>query len=470
MSAADNPTYEGVMESLAKHRSLGDAPIEEHRWLAEHGEVRRYELGEVVTRQGLLAPATLIVFTGHLVIRLDRGAGAHKIIEWRAGDVGGAMPYSRGAVPPSDVVAEEPTRLLAIDTGLLPAMVQECQTVTTKLVHLMLDRVRRFNASDLRDEKLISLGKLSAGLAHELNNPAAAVIRSARLLSESIEEAAHTTRLLGSLRLSERQLDSLAAIRDVCMTRPAVTSLSSIDRADHEDALAAWLTSHGADEDHALALAETPLTISDLDAMAEHVEGESLDVGLRWLAADCTMRSLADDIESAATRIGDLVDTVKSFSFMDRAPATEMVDIGTGITDTLALLEPKRREKAVKVWVDVPSDLPRVLAMGGELNQVWMNLIENAFDAVEPGGNVVVSAVHEGGHVLVKVVDDGEGVPGDIQARIFEPFFTTKGVGKGTGLGLYVVKRLLQSHEAAVELESKPGMTEFMVRLPLPSS
>src|SRR5690606_32182832 len=117
-------------------------------------------------------------------------------------------------------------------------------------------------------------------------------------------------------------------------------------------------------------------------------------------AADCTMRSLADDIESAATRIGDLVDTVKSFSFMDRAPATEMVDIGTGIADTLALLEPKRREKAVKIWVDVPSDLPRVLAMGGELNQVWMNLIENAFDAVEPGGNVVVSAVHEGGHVL----------------------------------------------------------------------
>ncbi|HLU82615.1 MAG TPA: ATP-binding protein, partial [Trueperaceae bacterium] len=460
-------SLEGVMESLAKHRVLGEAPAQEHRWLAEHGEVRRFEVDAVVTQKGQLAPAMLIVFSGHLVIRVDRGVGAHKIIEWQAGDVGGTMPYSRGAVPPGDVVAEDTSRLLVVAKELFPTMIRECPTITTKLVHLMLDRARQFNANDLRDEKLLSLGKLSAGLAHELNNPAAAVIRSARSLNESIGEAARTTRQLGSLRLAEPQLDAMARLRDLCMSRPAAAARSPIDRADHEDAIGDWLSAHGADQAHALALAETPLTIADLDDFARQLDGEALNVSLHWLAADCMMRTFANDIEDAATRICDLVDTVKSFSYMDRALTTESVDVGKGITDTLRLLEAKRREKSIIVLVDVAHDLPRVLAVGGELNQVWMHLIENAMDAVAHGGNVMVAAVHEGAHVVVKVVDDGPGIPAEDQDRIYEPFFTTKGVDKGIGLGLYMVKRILHRHEGGVDLDSQPGMTEFLVRLPV---
>lgn len=467
MSTQDPTTRQHILKHLAKHRALGSAPRSEHEWLAANGTQHRFEVGEVVTPGGKLASSLHIVFAGHLVIRVDRGPGAHKIIEWRAGDVGGAMPYSRGSVPPADVVAEEPTRLLAIDKALFETMPRECPVVTTILVHLMLDRARQFKASDLRDEKLLSLGKLSAGLAHELNNPAAAVIRAAKLLNESVEGAALATRRLGALRLSDSQLEAIGHVRDLCITRPAVTSTSSLDRADHEDAVADWLSDQGADQAHAVALAETPLTISDLDALAAQVEGEALEICLGWLAADCLMRSLASDIESAATRIRDLVDTVKSFSYMDRARTSEPVDIGKGIADTLTLLEAKRREKSVKVRVDVPADLPLVTAIGGELNQVWMNLLENAFDAVAAGGNVVVGAARDGDWVIVKVIDDGPGVPEDIQHRIFEPFFTTKGIGKGTGLGLDVVKRLLKGHEGEIELESREGMTEFLVRLPI---
>ncbi len=465
MKEADD--LHSVMESLAKHKALGGAPTAEHRWLAEHGTIRRFERGEVVTRKGQLATAMLIVFAGHLVIRVDRGAGAHKIIEWRGGDVGGTMPYSRGAVPPNDVIAEETTRVLSFEKELFDSIVRECPTVTATLVHLLLDRVRQFNANDLRDEKLVSLGKLSAGLAHEINNPAAAVISGARHLKESIAEAARTTRQLGALRLADRQLDAIATLRDACMARVEHVKRSAGARAEHEDALSVWLSSHGADESHAAALAETPVTVADLEALAREVSGDALEVALGWLAADCTMRSLASDIEAAATRIRDLVDTVKSFSYMDRALTTEPVDVGRGIADSVALLEPKRREKGIAVWVDVPDDLPRVNAVGGELNQVWINLIENAFDAVAEGGNVVISAVHEGDKVLVRVVDDGPGVPEEIRTRIFEPYFTTKEVGKGTGLGLDVVRRLLQRHEADIELESRPGMTEFLVRLPV---
>src|SRR5690606_32347883 len=229
------------MESLAVHRALAEAPEQELAWLAENGELRHYALGEIVTARDVLAKDMLIVFTGHLVIRVDRGAGAHKIIEWEGGDVGGTLPYSRGAVPPGDVVAEEPTRLLAVDKHQFQSMTRECPTVTATLVHLMVDRARQFNSKNLQDEKLLALGKLSAGLAHELNNPASAVIRSARLLRESIEQAARTTRQLCALRLSAAQLEAVAAIRDSCITRPAVTSKSSIDRADREDAVADWL-------------------------------------------------------------------------------------------------------------------------------------------------------------------------------------------------------------------------------------
>lgn len=459
--------HQGIVESLAEHRALGDAPAAEHRWLADSGTLQWFELGEVVTRQGQLAQAMLVILTGHLVIRVDRGAGAHKIIEWRGGDVGGTLPYSRGSVPPSDVVAEERTRVLAIDKESLPELARECPVITTKLVHLMLDRARQFNASDLRDEKLLSLGKLSAGLAHEINNPAAAAVRSASLLQESIEEAARTTRALCSLRLDSAQMDALTSVRDVCISRPAVRTRSSVEQAEHEDALAAWLSGHGLDDVHADALAETPATLGDLETLAALLDGEALEAGMGWLAADCAMRSLATDIESAAKRIRDLVNRIKSFTYMDRALTTEPVDLAKGIKDTLALLEAKRREKAIKVWADLPDDLPRVEAVGGELNQVWMNLLENAFDAVGEGGNVVISAAPEGRKVSVKIIDDGPGVPQEIRGRIFEPFFTTKGVGKGTGLGLDVVTRVLKRHEGDIELDSRPGMTEFLVRLPV---
>ena len=364
MSTTVASSPDSILESLMRHKALGEAPQHELEWLASNGTLLLYEMNEVVTMKGQHAPAMLIVFSGHLVIRVDRGAGSHKIIEWKDGDVGGTMPYSRGAIPPNDVIAEEQTRLLSIRKELFGDVTRECPTVTATLVHLLLDRARQFRSSDLRDEKLISLGKLAAGFAHELNNPATAVISNARQLKTSIAEAARATRELGSLRLADSQLDAIADLRDVCMTRPAPAGLSSIDRAEREDAIDEWLATHGVDPSRGAPLADTALTIADLDALAAQVGGETLDVGLRWLASDCMMRSLVTDIESAAVRIRGLVDTVKSFSYMDRALSAEPVELAKGISESVALLEPKRREKNIAVLVDVPGDVPAVMLAG----------------------------------------------------------------------------------------------------------
>jgi signal transduction histidine kinase len=238
-------------------------------------------------------------------------------------------------------------------------------------------------------------------------------------------------------------------------------------RSDREETISDWLADHEVSEDSAPALADTAVTIDSLDALASKVSGDALDATLQWVSACCTVRALSSEIETAATRIYDLVAAVKGFSYMDHAPTPEPVDVRRGIADTFTMLGAKVRAKSATVSMDFADDLPRAYAVGAELNQVWMNLIDNALDAVAPGGHVSAKATHELNSVVVRIIDDGPGIPQEIQARIFDPFFTTKGVGQGTGLGLDVVRRLLQRHEGGVTVESVPGRTEFQVRLPL---
>jgi signal transduction histidine kinase len=331
----------------------------------------------------------------------------------------------------------------------------------------MVDRARHFTTGDLRDEKLISLGKLAAGLAHELNNPASAVVRSAKLLADGLTGAEDAARRLASAGLTPSQFAAIEGARTACTTRRGEKALSAMERADREDAISDWLAAHGAAQEPAALLADSGISLEALDTLAESVDGDALEATAQWLAACCMVRALSSEIESAAARIHHLVGSVKSFTHMDQAPAREAIDIRRGIADTVTMLSAKVRSRSAAVSVELPDGLPRVHAVGAELNQVWMNLIDNALDAVPEGGHVSVSAGRELDSLVVRIRDDGAGIPRDVQPRIFDPFYTTKGVGEGTGLGLDTVRRLLQRQEADITVESEPGRTEFQVRLPL---
>jgi signal transduction histidine kinase len=459
------PTKDELLARLKTHRALSDAPESEHEWLVAHGSFQTFALGDVVTAKNEPATSMLIVFDGHLVIRSDRGAGAHKIYEWKSGDVGGTMPYSRGSMPPNDVRAEAPTEVLSVPKQWFGEMARECPAVSAAVVHAMLDRARMFTSSQLKDEKLISLGKLAAGLAHELNNPASAVVRSSKMLIESLSGAEEASRILAGAGLSVAQFAAIDRARAQVDAALATAPRTPLERADREDELTDWLSDHRATQEYAVPLADTGITPSALDVLAETVHGDALEAALGWISACALVRTLSQEIESAATRIHDLVGAVKGFSYMDHAPTPEPVDVHRGVADTLRMLAAKTRAKSVHVSMDIPNDLPKARAVGAELNQVWLNLIDNAIDAVPPGGRVEVSAKRVRDSVVVRVVDDGPGIPPEIQDRIFDPFFTTKGVGEGTGLGLDIVKRLLQRHEGAIDVESVPGRTEFQVRL-----
>ena len=456
-----------VMTRLAQHRALKHAPVTEHAWLADHGVRVTYPLGHVVTAKGVHAKNLLIVFEGHLVIRADLGAGSHKIFEWGAGDIGGAMPYSRGATPPNDVVAEADTEALTLTEDCFTELTRECPVVTAAIVHAMLDRARRFTTSDLHAEKLKSLGKLAAGLAHELNNPASAVVRSAKLLMESLNGAEEASRILAGAGLSREQFAAIDRARALTEASLHAAPRSPIERADREDELTDWLADHSATQEYAIPLADTGVTPTALDDLAEQVTGEALEAALGWISACTLLRALVAEIESAALRIHSLVGAVKGFSYMDHAPSPEPVDIRKGIADTLTMLGSKTKTKSVNVSMTFPDDLPSVYAVGAELNQVWMNLIDNAIDAVDVGGRIDVIGSRELGCVVVRIVDDGPGIPPEIKSRIWDQFFTTKPVGQGSGLGLDIVRRLLQRHDGAIDLDSVPGRTEFQIRLPI---
>jgi signal transduction histidine kinase len=458
---------EDLVDRLTKHKTLGGAPREELEWLAGHGTLRRMEVGEAVSTQGAPVEGMFVVLSGRSTIFIDRGSGPRKLAEWGAGDVTGLLPYSRLVNSPGRSIIQEPSDMLVVPREHVAALARECPALTAILVHRMVDRAREFTSNELHDEKMISLGRLSAGLAHELNNPASAIERSAALLGNRVDDVEQATRVLCESGLTEAQFDAIDAVRTACAAAPEQGVRSPIEHAEREEAITDWLADRGLDTAVAESLAETAVATGTLDRLAAAVDGPALGAAVRWASAGCSVRRLASEIQDAATRIAGLVLAVKGFTHMDQGVSAGPVDVSQGLGNTVAVLKSKARGKSVAVSVRVEPDLPRVRGYAGELNQIWGNLIDNALDAVPESGRVEVVAGRESGKVVVRIADNGPGIPAEIRERIFDPFFTTKPAGLGTGLGLDIVRRLVQHNEGEISVESQPGRTQFQVTLPV---
>jgi signal transduction histidine kinase len=453
-----------LINRLAALPNLERIPHQELEWLVAHGQFEMHEAGTVIAPKGKPIEKLWIILTGCVAVKVDRGVGPRLVIEWRSGDVTGMLPYSRMTGPPGDNYLELKSELLAIQVKHLPEMVHLCPVFTTYTVHIMLDRARSFNASDLQDEKMISLGKLAAGLAHEINNPAAAIVRGAKQLLGYLAELDTASRELGTAALTDDIFASIEQLRSACLITPS-DNLSPIQQADHEDEITDWLARHKVDESNAEPLANTSVTIDMLEKLADKLSDEILAFALHWIATYCAASSLTAEIEQAASRISDLVTAIKKFTYMDNLSGSELVDVEAGLHDTLKVLAAKSKSKGANIKFDVQKDLPRVRATGSELNQIWMNLIDNALDAISDSGNIQISAYMEIDHLVVRIVDDGPGISAEVLPRIFDPFFTTKPPGQGTGLGLDITRRLLRIYHSDITVQSQPGRTEFRVSL-----
>jgi signal transduction histidine kinase len=365
----------------------------------------------------------------------------------------------------------EPLRMVVVHKGDFPAMLDTSEELGRRLVALMSDRVREATRSEQQREKMTALGKLSAGLAHELNNPAAAIRRSVADLQERMATLPELVARMSEHRLTPAQIRRASQVQeDVVEKKENLLALSPIERGEREDDLADRMEALGLEDGWRLAeaLVDAGFTPACLDDIAEDVAPEAVPDVLRWVEGGIAAERLLAEIASAAGRISELIASVKTYSHMDQATVQQVTDVTVGLDSTLTMLGHKFKKKDVRLVRSVPDDLPRVPAYPGELNQVWTNLLDNALDAVESGGTIEVRAEVKGAYLCVSVIDDGPGIPDEIQSRIYEPFFTTKGVGEGSGLGLDMVQRIVtQQHDGTLDLESAPGRTVFTVCLPL---
>jgi len=458
-----------TVERLAALPALSEIPREQLEWLVDHAELHRVDDGERIRGGEGIEIGLFVVISGRFSVRVDQLGVEREVREILPGGITGYLPYSRITTPRGFLVADGPVEFVSVRREDVKDLARECYELTAMCVHEMLDRVRVFKADDKRQEKMAALGRLSAGLAHELNNPASAVARAAGELDACLAELVAAARALGEAGLEGEALATLESL-EAAARMASTERLSPVERADREDRLMSWMDDHGVDPERAYALVEHGLTIGDLDAAATALDVAQLSVALRYVAADASVRGLSGDIVSAAEHVHSLVAAVKKHTHMDRGPALERIVLGDHLADTVTLMTSKASLRGVSLDLSIEADVPAVAGFVADLNQAWMHLVDNAIDAATTSVRISVEASRDGDGVVVRVVDDGPGIPDTDRERVFEPFFTTKDVGEGRGLGLDVVRTVVRGHKGAVDLSSEPGCTEFRVTLPAETS
>ena len=453
------------IDDLRKIEIFVDLPSEQLNWLAEHFQEMHFQPGEIMGREGEPIDNLTVILEGE--IRIQRGSGADEmIIRGVAGQVTGLLPYSRLTHYAGTARAVLYTRVAYLHRSLFPEMLQRMPLLGQRLVSIMADRIRETTRIETQRDKLVALGKLSAGLAHELNNPAAAAQRATASLRETLETVRDA-----SIRLARHAIPTEQREMITRFEREAGHALDAsadpLAQSDREERITTWLEAHHVPDTWKIApaIADAGVEIPKLESLAGHVGDEVLSDAIVRIASLLTIAKLIDEIEISTRRITYLVQAVKEYSYMDQAAMKE-VDLHQGLENTLTILNHKFKS-GITVLREYDESLPRICAFGGELNQIWTNLMANAIEAMLGKGELRVRIARELDRVLVEISDNGPGIPPAVLPHIFEPFFTTKGVGEGTGLGLNTVGRIIRNHHGEIRVSSHPGDTRFQVYLPL---
>lgn len=451
-------------------RVFADLPEDFLAWLVSIGHVREGDDGDVFVEANSPADEMTVILTGGIRMRFAMRGYPLTIIPFSAGAVTGLLPYSRMTTVAARIYAAGHTRVLSVHRTHFPEMIRRSPELVQRLVAVMSDRARTEEKYEQEREKMSALGKLAAGLAHELNNPAAAVGRATSTLRARLQSLRETAGKLAKAGLTDAHIRAGEVLRDLAHEREKTVNMTPIERGKCEEEVGDWLEEYGVPR--AWVLAETfvdaGLCQGDLQKWAADCPDGSLAHVLEWVEANLSSDRLLDEIGEASKRISDLVASVKAYSHMDRGMGKQPTDLRIGIENTLRILAHEVKAKKIAIERVIPEDLPSVFGYAGELNQVWTNLLDNAIDAAPEGGKVRIEAEKDDGLVAVRIIDNGGGIPENIREKIFEPFYTTKPPGEGTGLGLDIVQRIVtQQHSGSITVASKPGETIFTVLLPV---
>ncbi len=460
------------IDELRRFAALSDLTDSQLQWLLDHGDYQTFAAGDFLARTGDPAESMTFILEGIFYVLPDNGDAPTFIMS--AGMISGFLPFSRMKNFPLSTRAQTPLRVLQLHKKHFPELYQELPELIPKLVAILTDRVREATRVSDQTDKLAAIGKLSAGLAHELNNPAAAALQassSAKLIFNCYRS---TLDQLAVSCLSKETYDQVRTFEN--QATEAVHHQSPIDsltRSDLEEEILTWLESIGVEDPWrgAPAFVNAGFNVDSLNAATANWTPEIRELALYRVAAAIEMEQVLSQMLNATTRMSDLVGAMKSYSYMDRSGASE-VDINQNLDSTLTLFS-FRFKSAIELVCNYAKDLPLVCGHGGQLNQVWTNLIDNALDALESNSSpnqrpvLSISTKLDHSHIVVEITDNGPGIPSDIATKIFDPFFTTKPQGEGTGLGLDTVYRIVRQHKGDIRLDSVPGRTTFSVRIPV---
>ncbi|KRF34931.1 sensor histidine kinase [Nocardioides sp. Soil805] len=438
--------------------------------LAGAGDELSFAAGEHLFDEGRPADDWWVLLDGRidLVRRIGHEEAVMATMETPGQWAGGFRAWDEHGIYMGSGRVVEPARVFRLRADQLGSLGEAWFPFAVHLLRGLIGTARRIEHNARQREALVALGTLAAGLAHEINNPASAAVRSVGALQESSDHLLDSLQRLAAQSITAAQFVALDSLRRTIAGAPTPTGVALADR---EDEISTWLVEHDIDRDWVIApaLAAAGADLAWCEQAAASLEGAALQAGLDWVASAVTMTSLIAEAQDATRRISDLVSAVKSYSQLDRA-TVQQVKVTDGLESTLIMLGHKLRDGVV-VRREYADDLPLVEASPGELNQVWTNLIDNAVDAMEGSGTLTVRTYADEHAVVVEIGDTGPGMTDDVAAHAFEPFFTTKEVGRGTGLGLDISRRIIvERHGGEISVDPKPGDTVVRVRLPLGSS
>ncbi|MBP2832165.1 cyclic nucleotide-binding domain-containing protein [Aquimarina sp. U1-2] len=444
-------------------------PDAQLQWLINQSEIQSFEQGDFLFKKGDTIDQLAIILKGKIDIKFEQNGNYKVIGQIKKNGIAGLLPFSRmsSAMGYGEIV--EDAKVLFLDKSFFREMVSDHYELTESLVHHMTSRVREFTRNNVQSEKMMALGKLSAGLAHELNNPASAMLRSSKALKQHLANVPEKFKRIISIKASDKEVDTINNVLFDKITNRPENNMKLSERNEKEDELEEWLEDHGVE--NAFELTETLLDFCmDIKAMEEihKATGDTnFPNAIEWIENVLTTEKMVDEIEEASDRISNLVQSIKSYTHMDRAPEKVATDIHTGIKSTLTMLNHKLKRKNITIEKKFQEDLPYPKIYVSEINQVWTNLIDNAIDAMDVEGTLGVTTRKDKNFIKIEIIDNGKGINEDDLSKIFDPFFTTKPIGEGTGMGLEVVQRIINQHHGDIKVISTKKGTTFTVCLPI---
>ncbi|WP_111671777.1 ATP-binding protein [Algoriphagus litoralis] len=459
-----------AFQALRSIPEFSNVPDSQLKWLFENSEIKSLNPGEFLFEPDQPIEWIYIFLEGTLDLYYFQGGNKRSFAQYQMGGILGYLPYSRAQKSIGYGEVTSPAEILSYPKSKIQELILHNPQLTEELVHFMVSRVRNFTSQNLQNEKMLALGKLSAGLTHELNNPIASINRDNAELHRLFQSEIMQQLSLITSGLDEREKEKLIESIEkwkISQRSPDMKPLE-IRKLENDwlDRLEEWGVQEA--DEASEVFCDFGINPDEIQEWVSKINPELVPVWLSWIQFLLQSQALINNIQTATERIGKLIGAVKSYTHMDRAPEKGEVDLVKGIADTLAILAHKIKDSRVKVIFNRPESEILVCGYTGELNQIWTNLIDNAIDAMESTAEptLEVRLIPGKTTVCIEFHDNGTGIPDEIQSKIFDPFFTTKSIGKGTGMGLDLVNQIVLKHSGSIRVESKPGHTLFKVELP----